>query len=120
VPRALAIRYLTLAPDERAPYRARLAERVASARASGFHLWVFAEQEQTAPGPADSGASAPGTSDPGTAERLVEFVEAGGAAALDAALTQDALLAEGLDFRHAPSTAEGLARWTRYTGVADG
>ena len=105
MPRALAIRYLTLAPDERAPYRARLAERVASARASGFHLWVFAEQ---------------GPTDPGTAERLVEFVEAGGAAALDAALTQDALLAEGLDFRHAPSTAEGLARWTRYTGVADG
>ena len=110
MPRALAIRYLTLAPDERAPYRARLAERVASARASGFHLWVFAEQ----------GATDQDATNPGTAERLVEFVEAGGAAALDAALTQDALLAEGLDFRHAPSTAEGLARWTRYTGVADG
>ena len=100
MPRALAIRYLALEADEQAPYQARLAERVASARASGFHLWVFAE------------ASAP--------ERLVEFVEAGSASALEAALAQDALLAEGLDFRHAPSTTEGSARWTRYAGIADG
>ena len=100
MPRALAIRHLTLAADEHAPYRARLAERVASAKASGFHLWVFAEA--------------------GTPDRLVEFVEAGGEVALTAALAQDALLAEGLDFRHAPSSAEGSARWTRYTGIADG
>jgi hypothetical protein len=105
VPRALAIRYLTLDDAERAPYRARLAVRVASARANGVHLWVFAEQ---------------GGAAPGTGERLVEFVEAAGPEALEAALARDELLAEGLDFRHAPSTAEDTARWTRYTGVADG
>lgn len=108
MPRALAIRYLTVAGGERAAYRARLAERVTSAKANGFHLWAFAEESASA----TSGA-------PGTAERLVEFIETGGPAALEAALAQDALFSEGLDFRHAPSTAEQGARWTRFTGVAD-
>lgn len=102
MPRALAIRHLTLAPDEHAPYRARLAERVASARANGFHLWVFAEE--------------------GTPERLVEFIETGSAEALASALVQDALLGEGLDFRHPPTPADpaGDGGWRRFTGVADG
>ena len=117
MPRALAIRYLTVAGGERAAYRARLAERVTSAKANGFHLWAFAEDRAGAER-ADAPADAPG--DPaGTAERLVEFIETGGPAALDAALAQDALFSEGLDFRHAPSTAEQAARWTRYAGVAD-
>ena len=98
MPRALALRYVTVAPDGRAGYLARLAERVASARAAAFHLWAF---EQAC-----------------AAGRFVEFVEARDAAALDTALLHDDLLADALDFRLPPAAPDG--RWARYSGVADG
>lgn len=87
MPHALAIRHLTVADDERAAYLARLAERRVSARANGFHLWAFEGE--------------------GAAGRFVEFVETRDRAALAAALTQDALYAETLDWRHAPARGEG-------------
>jgi hypothetical protein len=101
VPRALAIRYLTVDADGRPGYLARLAERVASAKAVGFHLWAF---EAAAGG-----------------GRFVEFVETRDAAALDTALLHDDLLAESLDFRHAPPGAPGAppGAWERFAGVAD-
>jgi hypothetical protein len=96
VPRALAIRYLTVVEAERARYLARLAERTASARACGHHLWAFAHGQDAA--------------------RYVEFLEAGDPAALRTALTQDQLLAEGLDFRAAP-TADESAAWELFVGL---
>lgn len=96
MPRALAIRHLDVEEDGRAPYLARLAERVASARAAGFHLWVFEAE--------------------GTRGRFVEFIETSGAQALQTALLHDTLLGEALDFRHAPPPD---AAWHRYTGIAD-
>ena len=86
MPRALAIRHLTLAGDERAAYLARLAERVASARACGYNCWAFERDGE-----------------PG---RFVEFIEASDRRALDTALTHDALHGEALDWRHAPAGAE--------------
>jgi hypothetical protein len=97
VPRALALRYVDVDGTARAAYLARLAERVASARAAAFHLWAFED------------AARPG--------RFVEFVETRDAAALDTALLHDDLLADALDFRHAPAAPPG--RWERFTGVAD-
>ena len=97
MPRALALRYVTVADADRPGYLARLAERVASARAAAFHVWAFED------------AARPG--------RFVEFVEAGGAAALDTALLHDDLLADTLDFRHPPAAPP--AAWERFTGVAD-
>ena len=41
MPRALAVRYLDVPDAARGAYRARLAERAASARACGYHLWAF-------------------------------------------------------------------------------
>ena len=101
MPRALALRHVTVSDTRRAAYLARLAERVASARAAGFHLWAFARE--------------------GAPERFVEFVETRAAAARDPALLHDDLLAEALDFRHAPPDAPGAPSpaWERYTGVAD-
>ncbi len=97
MPRALALRYVTVAPGERAGYLARLAERVASARAAAFHLWAF--------------------EDAARAGRFVEFVETRDAAALATALLHDDLLADSLDFRHPPGAPPGA--WERFTGVAD-
>ena len=102
MPRALAIRHVAVPDALRADYLARLADRVASARASAFHLWAF--EADGAPG------------------RFVEFVETRDAAALDTALLHDDLLGEALDFRHAPPDAPAgapAAAWQRYTGVAD-
>jgi hypothetical protein len=116
MPRALAIRYLTPPPAARAAYLARLAERVASAKAAGFHLWAF--EDDARPG------------------RFVEFVETRDAAALRTALLHDELLGEALDFRHPPDdpgAASGVpagdaplapggapaGAWARFTGVAD-
>ena len=82
MPRALAIRHLSVAGDERGAYLARLAERVASARACGYNCWAFERDGE-----------------PG---RFVEFIEAGDRGALDTALTQDALHGEALDWRRAP------------------
>jgi hypothetical protein len=86
MPRALAIRHLTVAGDDRGAYLARLAERVASARACGYNCWAFERDGE-----------------PG---RFVEFIEARDRGALDTALTQDALHAEALDWRHAPVGAD--------------
>ena len=97
MPRALAIRYVTVGDGARPAYLARLAERVASAKAAAFNLWAF------------ESAGAPG--------RFVEFVETRDAAALDTALLHDDLLAESLDFRHAPAQPDGA--WERFAGVAD-
>ena len=83
MPRALALRHVTVDADGRAADLARLAGRVACARACGYNCWAF-ERE-------------------GTPGRFVEFVEAGDRGALDAALTQDALHGEALDWRHAPA-----------------
>lgn len=96
MPRALAIRHLMVAEGARAPYLARLAERTASARAAGYHLWAFAQQD--------------------AADRVVEFLEAADPAALGTALLQDALFAETLDFRVAPDAAAG--EWQRFVGIA--
>ncbi len=96
MPRALAIRHLTVPEGERAGYLARLAERTASARACGHHLWAFADERR--------------------ADRVVEFVETRDRAALATALTQDALLAESLDFRAAPSDGE-TAGWEVFVGL---
>jgi hypothetical protein len=97
MPRALALRYVVVPDGERAGYLARLAERVASARAAAFHLWAF--EDEARPG------------------RFVEFVETRDAAALATALVHDDLLADSLDFRHAPGAPAGA--WERFTGVAD-
>ena len=97
MPRALALRYVVVPGGERAGYLARLAERVASARAAAFHLWAF--EDEARPG------------------RFVEFVETRDAAALATALLHDDLLADSLDFRHAPGAPPGP--WERFTGVAD-
>jgi hypothetical protein len=93
--RALALRHLTVADGARADYRARLAERTASARACGYHLWAF-EQD-------------------GAPDRVVEFVEAADATTLRTALLQDALLAESLDFVAAPESSPG--EWQRFVGL---
>lgn len=102
MPRALAIRHLAVPDADRAAYLARLAERVASAKAAAFHLWAF--EAEGAPG------------------RFVEFIETRDAAALDTALLHDDLLGEALDFRHAPPGEPGAPApaWARYAGVADG
>ena len=97
MPRALALRYVTVAADVRPGYLARLAERAASAKAAAFHLWAF--EDDARPG------------------RFVEFVETRDAAALATALLHDDLLADALDFRHAPGAPPGT--WERFTGVAD-
>ena len=83
MPRALAIRHVTVDAEARAAYLARLAERRASARACGYNCWAFERD--------------------GDPRRFVEFIEARDRAALDTALTQDALYAETLDWRHAPA-----------------
>ena len=83
MPRALAIRHVTVPDDARAAYLARAAERQASARACGYGWRTFARD--------------------GDPRRYVECIEAGGRAALDAALAQDALFAESLDWRLAPA-----------------
>ena len=95
MPRALAIRHLTVDADARGPYRARLAARPASARAVGYHLWAFEQHDDAA--------------------RVVEFIEAADASALQTALAQDALLSESLDFRAAPDAE--AADWQRYVGI---
>ena len=99
MPRALAIRYLTVPDETRADYRDRLAERTASARACGYHLWAF-EQD-------------------GSPARIVEFLETVDASSLHTALMQDALLGESLDFRAAPEQgADGApAEWQRFVGL---
>ena len=99
MPRALAIRYLTVPDETRADYRARLVERTASARACGYHLWAF-EQD-------------------GAPARIVEFLETADASSLRTAITQDALLGESLDFRSAPEHGvDGAApHWQRYVGL---
>ena len=102
MPRALALRYVTVADGERAGYLARVAERAASAKAAAFNLWAF--------------------EDAARAGRFVEFVETRDAAALDTALLHDDLLADTLDFRHAPaggSSGTPPGAWERFTGVAD-
>ena len=86
MPRALAIRHVTVAGDDRAAYVARLGERAASARACGYNCWAFEREGE-----------------PG---RFVEFVEARDRGALATALTQDALHGETLDWRHAPAGAD--------------
>jgi len=86
MPRALAVRHVTVTGDARVAYLARLAERTASARACGYNCWAF-ERE-----------GAPGT--------FVEFVEAPDRGALDTALTQDALHGETLDWRLEPAGAD--------------
>jgi hypothetical protein len=86
MPRALAVRHVAVDGDARAAYLARLAERVASARACGYNCWAFEHE--------------------GTPGRFVEFIEARDRGALDTALTQDALHGEALDWRHAPADAE--------------
>ena len=101
MPRALALRYVTVAGGGRAAYLARLAERTAGARATGVHFWAF---EQVG----DGGGRA------GTAGRFVEFVEAADPRALDTALVQDELLGESLDFRHEPPAA---TPWERFAGL---
>jgi hypothetical protein len=87
VPHALAIRQLTVAEHERAAYLARLAERRASARASGYNLWTFEGE--------------------GARGQFVEFIETRDRGALATALAQDALFAESLDWRHAAASGEG-------------
>ena len=96
MPRALAIRHLTVDAGARPAYRARLAERTASARAVGYHLWAFEQEDD--------------------ASRVVEFIEAADPSALRTALVQDALLAESLDFRVAPDADAG--EWQRFVGLA--
>ncbi len=86
MPRALAIRHVDVAGDERDAYLARLAERTASARACGYNCWAFEREGE-----------------PG---RFVEFVEARDRGALATALTQDALHGETLDWRLAPAGAD--------------
>jgi hypothetical protein len=95
VARALAVRYLDVPDAARADYRTRLADRTASARACGYHLWAFEQQ--------------------GAPARVIEFVEAGDEDALGTALLQDALLAESLDFVAAPESPEG--EWQRFVGI---
>jgi len=95
---ALAVRRLTVSPDERDAYLARLAERRASARACGVHFWAF-ERE-------------------GAAGEFLEFVETPDRASLATALDQDALLAESLDFHLAPARAEQDARAEIYLEIA--
>ena len=97
MPRALALRYVDVDAGARAGYLARLAERAASARAAAFHLWAF--EDEARPG------------------RFVEFVETPDREALATALLHDDLLADALDFRHAPGAPPGP--WERFTGVAD-
>jgi hypothetical protein len=97
VPHALAIRRLAVTPHERDAYLARLAERLASARACGVHFWAF-ERE-------------------GAAGEFVEFVETRDRAALATALDQDALFVEALDFRLAPTQAELDARPELYLEI---
>ena len=99
MPRALAIRYLTVPDETRADYSGRLVERTASARACGYHLWAF-EQD-------------------GSPARIVEFLETPDASSLRTALVQDALLGESLDFRSAPEHgADGAPpEWQRYVGL---
>lgn len=101
MPRALALRYVDVSDAGRAAYLARLAERVASARAAAFHLWAF--EAERAPG------------------RFVEFVETRDAAALATALVHDDRLAESLNSRHAPPPADAgpAPTWERFVGVAD-
>lgn len=96
MPRALAIRHLTVDARARDAYRARLAERTASARAVGYHLWAFEQQDD--------------------ADRVVEFIEASDPATLGTALLQDTLLGEALDFRAAPVADAG--DWQRFVGIA--
>lgn len=96
MPRALAVRYLSVPEAARARYLARLAERTASARACGHHLWAFAHAQDAA--------------------RFVEFVETRDPTALRTALTQDQLLAESLDFRTAPTDDESAA-WELFVGL---
>ena len=100
MPRALAIRHLTIPDDTRAHYRGRLAERTASARACGYNLWAF-EQD-------------------GSPTRIVEFLETADASSLRTALVQDALIGESLDFRSEPEHgADGAPpEWQRYVGLA--
>lgn len=89
MPHALAVRTLDVVDGERDAYLRRLAERVASARACGVHFWAFEHERQRG--------------------RFIEFVETAERGALTTALAQDALLAETLDFRVAPTRAEAMA-----------
>jgi len=86
---ALAVRRLTVSPDERDAYLARLAERRASATACGVHFWAFERDDVIG--------------------EFVEFVETRDRASLTTALDQDALFTETLDFRLAPTRAETAA-----------
>ena len=97
MPHALAVRHLTVSDDERAPYLARLTERLASAKACGTHFWAF-EREVGA-------------------GEFLEFVETRDRASLATALDQDALFAESLDFRLAPTRAEAEARAEIYVEI---
>lgn len=87
--RALAVRHVTVAAAARVAYLIRLAERRARARAGGYNCWAFERDGE-----------------PG---RFVEFVEAAGRHALDAALTQDTLHGETLDWQHAPAGGDEAA-----------
>ena len=70
---------------------------MASARAAAFALWAVEDEEL-----------------PG---RFAEFVETRDSAELATALLHDDLLADALDFRHAPGPPPPA--WERFTGVAD-
>lgn len=95
MPRALAIRYLTVDAGARPAYRARLAERAASARAEGYHLWAFEQRD--------------------AADRVVEFLEASTAAALDRALEIDDPPTDSPGWRADPGTP--TTGWERYDGI---
>jgi hypothetical protein len=98
VAHALAIRHLAVEHAERDAYLARLAERLASAKACGVHFWAFERED--------------------AAGEFVEFIETRDRRALATALSQDALVAESLDFRHAPTRAETTARAVVYLEAA--
>lgn len=107
MPRALALRHVTVPDPARAEYVERLLARVAAARRKAYHLWAFAAE--------------------GGRERVVEFIEAPDAAALDAALETDrrieivtgALPLDAPVMGSAEELASGRPRWERFTGLAD-
>ncbi|MBV9879881.1 MAG: hypothetical protein JO180_05255 [Gemmatirosa sp.] len=98
MPHALAVRHVVVDDEERVAYLARLAERRASAAACGVHFWAFEHE-------AGGG-------------RFLEFIETRDRASLGTALDQDALFAETLDFRLAPTRAEAEARTDVYLELA--
>ena len=98
MPHALAVRHLVVGDDERDAYLERLATRRASAAACGVHFWAFEHEAERG--------------------RFIEFVETADRGALSTALTQDALVAETLDFRVAPTQAETHAAVEVYLELA--